>query len=928
MKTLRNALQECLKGVFTLAFTIKYNWFYILLSVLAPLAIYMMGAGREIIALLFKGPQWMLNTLFLVLSLLLMSLTSWLIPSLAVYPITLFGKVAARLPYSNRTAYFRHLMNRYSTGSNNPINDGQSQIPAKYLAMLPWTMVCATLIQFGMLDNSMSSSIAVFLACNLLLFSLLAAVDGLVYRKSKRYWFFTVVAAVLAVIMIWCKYQSFQCPGKVKPDGFFRTGTLKVNLIYLLSMVATFRLLSKSDKFYRHAGKGDEEVRRKLVLNNLVHGAVFVITLSALLILTHLALVVKLPAVSSLTVLLLCLNFYMLLVDYLFTAQWVMAEKLKALYGQQNGPGSKAPVALVYKLAVSVLFAAFILLVLFNNTNRYTHTLAKKGPQGESLEAYFEKWRAEKRSNMPDTSKPMNVYLISGQGGGSRAAVYILAVLREIEGRQDRELYNQTFSISTISGSSAGIGQYIGQHENPELQSFIKTDTTTRSLCQLRQAYSYNFFNSNLLGLLFYDRIPACIKDLFYTPQSATYGTFNRNYIQEKEELNQLVNFTDSLTGNRSFPYAFFRNNIQDLYRPEAHYATPLVFFNTTVLNRGQKGIFAPIEDKDLFCNNIDLLDSLHPVSFHFAEISSQSFPLLNNFSSFRNCYLGDGGIYENSGSSTTLQIYKHLRRYCNQKNYKVRFIVLSVLNSSDNREKDTCAPPPGMPRPDSKSILGLLVEAISKVPFDGHQADAMAALNHEIAMNNRFSEDSTIRDFSFDIMPQEQFALSRVFSATTLDNFISQDNLDKSLAGYSQQRKSLDSLDKLPPLQTGSINRPLLFAGVRIERLYTQYRNKADKEWVKRLLNTPQIKNMVGVIPPIDWVPAAKYKNEIRYFDARDRAAAQQLKDAISAAVNVDFKLVYVANPTLQSKTPKGQLELWINQSASTDDTSAFPAH
>ncbi|MFA6150198.1 MAG: hypothetical protein WC716_02680 [Chitinophagaceae bacterium] len=885
-------------------YTIKYNWFYILLSVLAPLVIYKMGAGREIIALLFDKNDLFLNTLFLILSLGLMSATIWLIPSLSIYIIRLYQKLFGKGIPVSRADFFEYLIKLYSSGNANPMTNGYRQIPAKYLAMLPWTMVCSTLIQFSIKNDAINSSILFFLALNCAFLSSMIWIDGLrEKKKAMRNWssgFFMLAAGfiVFSLFKDWSKGDA--------PDPGFEPGTtgtvVLIYAAYILSMFATFYGLTKGDLWYQNlvARNIPAEIKKSLRFNNQLHALLLFVSLGSLIILTVLALRVQLPSVSSLTVLLLCLNFYMLIVDSFFTSQWVMSEKLNST-GSNHTP-------LGYRILIGALCAIFAGLALFNNTNDYKHTLPHlPSSKTVTLETYFENWYKAKLTNMKDTSKPMNVYMISGQGGGSRAAVYMLAVLRDIEKSRDKELYNQTFSISSISGSSAGIGQYIAQHQNDSLQNYLKNDTSGRSLEQLKLAYSYNFFNSNLLGLLFYDRIPACIKKAVYPTKSNTYACFNRNYIQEKEELRQLNNFTDSLVNNRNDSvYAFLQNNIQDLYHRNKPYSTPLVFFNTTILNKGKKGVFSPVADESLFCNNIDLLRDDYPVSFHFAEISSQSFPLLNNFSSFQQYYLGDGGIYENSGTSTTLQLYRRLKKYCNRNNYSVRFILINVINASSDCDSTAAQEPEGEDDHDTKSILSLLLDVVSKVPFDGHEGDAMASVIQEIKMNNYYAADSGIKDYAGNIQPAEQFALSRVFSRNTLNNFISQEKLDISLDAYSKVRKYWDDMDNPAPLGLSGIK--------RIYRVYTQYRNKADKEDIKALLSKKEIEDMIVSIPPIDLVETGNYTNEIRYFHPEDQADAEKLKVVLANITKTEFRLVYVSNKDLADKTPKGQLELWIS--------------
>lgn len=910
MKHSINSIYRNLVGIIlTVFYTLKYNWFYILLSVLAPLAIYQMGAGREVISLLFDSPGLFWNTLGLMLALALMSTTIWLIPSLSVYIIAAYARLSAGVAVKDsKLSFFKHLISLYGSSSANPINGGHNQVPARYMGMLPWTMVCATLLQFSVGNENVSGSVLVFLSLNTLLFCLLVFIDG--RRAGKRHFYYWALGFAIAAI-ICLVLECGRCDMNLQA-GLTGAEVLCLVSMYVVAMIITFLLLTRGDKMYQRAVAGDiNNLGTLLKRNNRTHAVLFIITFGTLIVFTYLALHLALPAVSSLTVLLLCLNFYMLLVDSLFTAQAVMTARLDTLVAS----GNKA-VVVSYKILVGLLFCGSIWLVFFKNTNNYKHKLAaNKTMQSDSLESYFEKWRRHKIEFMPDSTKTMNVYLVSGQGGGSRAAVYILAVLHEIEARKDQELYKQTFSISTISGSSAGIGQYISQHKNKDLSDRLKEDTSAMPFSRIKEVYVYNFFNSNLLGLLFYDRIPVCIKNMMYPTKCATYASFNRNYIQEREERMQLINFTQSFLPGDTNSYLFLQSNIQDLYQPQDSFNTPLVFFNTTVMNRGMKGIFSPLcNTRNLFINNMDLLEDDKPVSFHFAELASQSFPLLNNFSRYGENYFGDGGLYENSGTSTTLQLYKRLRKYCDKRKYKVRFVLLNILNASSDKPKNACGlkvvAPPEKEIGDESHIIGLLLGALAKIPFEGHETDARLSVVNEVAVNNLYVTDTTVQDFEFSIQPDEQFALTRVFSPVTLDSFINQAKLDRDLARYTYQRKRWDTIDN--PLAVRTTGKEGLAEKIRIYRVYTQYRRDEDREAVKALLG--KVKDMVLSLPPIDLVATAKYGNEIRFFHNEDRPLAEALQSRLNTGSGPKFKTLYVDNPVLAGKTPRGQLELWID--------------
>jgi hypothetical protein len=904
MKVILKNLPKGIINVLTIVFyTLKYNWFYILLAILAPLAIYAMGAGREIVSLLFDGEKVLLNNCALALTLFGMSMTIWLVPSLSIYPILLYSSLTLKTKRLNVIEYYKHMINRYSVGDWEENKSQHNQVPAKYLAMLPWAMLCSTLIQFNLKNSSLNTSLWIFIGLVVLLFSLLAAWDGyLLQKRNLLIWGLVATVASVACLI----YNFISCGG----DDLWQVESCKSVVICAISlflMFLVFRGLTRGDEEYRKVQKGSfKQQRLRLSINNVLHLVIFVLNVAALLMLTYLAIHANLVYTSTITILLLCFNFYILAFDFVITSQVVLIALM------EKYAGTKPKVVNGYKLLTGALFIGFLFFIFSTNTNKYNHKIPSKDIENEqNLENYFDNWYSNKKQNMPNSAMPMNVYLISGQGGGSRAAIFFLAVLHRIEKSRDKELYQQTFSISTISGSSAGLGQYIAIHQNERLIDSINSKKTDTTFKNLKNIYHFNYFNSNMLGLLFYDRIPIWLKNLMHTPKSNTYSCFNRNYIQELEEQKQLKIFTKSMIGENDIKYEFLQNNILDLYKHNNNpYSTPLVFFNTTVLNQGRKGIFSPLEDEDLIGNDIDLLQCNKPVSFHFAELSSQSFPLLNNFSSLDSNYFGDGGIYENSGTSTTLQIYKRLRRHCNGKGYKVRFIMLNLLNGVDKTATTACEKKPTTDsRHDNKSIVSLLTTTLASMPFNGHENDAKIQLTKEATINNRFLGRKAIKDSSINIQPYDAFALSRVFTQKSLNKFIDSSTIDSYLENYSKYRQWVDVTDHLVAAQQGKASKatPIIY------RLYTQYRNPNDREKVKEILLG--IADYVVSIPPIELVSKATYTNEIRYFHDSEKNQAEALKNMlVKQNKGLILKVSHVTDPQLSAKTPAGQMELWID--------------
>jgi len=96
----------------------------------------------------------------------------------------------------------------------------------------------------------------------------------------------------------------------------------------------------------------------------------------------------------------------------------------------------------------------------------------------------------------------------------------------------------------------------------------------------------------------------------------------------------------------------------------------------------------------------------------------SQAFPVINAYNYLDGAgRLIDGGIYENSGTATTLEIYETLRRHVEAKqdtSYAVRFICINIVNTNMDAAKDAIRYRPA-------SVLNTLTAAFQS-PFGGHE--------------------------------------------------------------------------------------------------------------------------------------------------------------------------------------------------------------
>jgi hypothetical protein len=170
---------------------------------------------------------------------------------------------------------------------------------------------------------------------------------------------------------------------------------------------------------------------------------------------------------------------------------------------------------------------------------------------------------------------------------------------------------------------------------------------------------------------------------------------------------------------------------------------------NTTIVNFGTRGVFSPVKmdsfsiARDLYgefkndrCNGGDNLPTVACVN------QSQAFPILSAYN-YMSCIgrMGDGGISENSGCATTLELYQALRQYCDKDTAKkhIKIICLNITNGSlDSPFKASY----------KKASIFNTVAAAANSPFDGSETYAYKNLERQIKYINK---GDTVTNLSLD---------------------------------------------------------------------------------------------------------------------------------------------------------------------------------
>lgn len=747
---------DYLEGIFD---TLKDNGFFILLAVLFPVLLYKFGAGQEII-LDLTSQQRNNTNFFVVASFLFLELCIWCVPTLSIHIFIWLTRISEnrKLPILDK------LLDLYNAKPKSNQIKKIFQVPVRYIAVLPWIIfICSMANVFY--EKKVMIIIIIFLIgtikCLDCYTSAITKSFDTTFLQLKKYWEIIFLLLVLIV-----EYVIFLLNKNSQYDSVI----FSANIIGVLLSYVFFLVKENSEDF----PDGD---RRKMLMIHLKTFYMHILLLS-IAIGTMFYYFIKqvngtLYEVSPITIATMIMGFYILIIELLITSQILLTNL--TMYGF----GDRRLRFRIYRLLI-FCFSFLWIFLIFRSTNPHAITKTQVKEQEKSfirqdLYTHFSQWyQSSERSKQGDS---LEVYMVSGQGGGSRAGYWFMSSMFELN-TFHTDFYNNLYSISTVSGSSSGAEMFLASKEYYK----IRDPKCQRELANA--IYRRNYLSGALYGLLIGDFLESITGRLGMSER-------DRNYYFQQEELaafeDAMRRIDKSKEHRGSSVKDFFNRDFMYHYnQQDKKYKMPLFFINSTIVENGKKAVFSPVElntpihtinykgqnDYALLTYFEDAYGIFRKCDWSFNKElpmsacvnTSQSFPLINAYSYLHGVgRLADGGLFENSGTSTTVEIYSALKKYVSRNKLPVKFTLITILNGEIDDEQAV----------DFKraSILNTLT-VISKNPFTGHELMALKQLHKQVVILNEDHNDKL-----FTIKPTGKYNLSRILSERTLKKM--SDDLD-----------------------------------------------------------------------------------------------------------------------------------------------------
>jgi hypothetical protein len=295
-------------------------------------------------------------------------------------------------------------------------------------------------------------------------------------------------------------------------------------------------------------------------------------------------------------------------------------------------------------LAGTVLAASVLMALLVNNRFHDVRTLRITEPNTTtSLDRYFKLWLLQRRNEIDSctqNNEKYPVFLANTYGGGIRAAAWTsmqMAYLDSVMSTSSRRPFQHyVFSYSGASGGTIGAAVLCAfRHKS--------IDPQTYSIYKLKELYRHDFLTPVLIGLQG--------RDIFFSTTGISSS-------KDRAALQETV-WEDHLQ-EMGIPFNQPYNSLWDTL--ENNFEVPLLLSNTYNINLGLKGIVSPVKLKQrdfpgtIFVSELGKDQTLRLSTGAFL---SARFPFLSPAGRFENNYhFIDGGLKENSGAETSLEVY------------------------------------------------------------------------------------------------------------------------------------------------------------------------------------------------------------------------------------------------------------------------------
>ncbi len=399
---------------------------------------------------------------------------------------------------------------------------------------------------------------------------------------------------------------------------------------------------------------------------------------------------------------------------------------------------------------VTAVLVLLGLIIYLNNQPFNTHlhevhyaTAPSLPLERQALPDHFEAWLSHRQKKMRQKD-PYPIFMVVGEGGGSRAGLWMSHLLASIQDSTDGAFTEHMYAMSTVSGSTTGAGTFI---------YFLKNNYGNLGQ-RSRIMFQTNYLSSSLAHLMGQDALKSIIPGIYrerdgrHRDRAAqlekewTIGAWNALHGHDGYDLRPTADSSMQL------PFTSFWQAYDGQYDLEM----PLLFANTTRVETGRPAAVSAVRLHSAD-PAFDILSHLEKDDHHLSLITgmhlSSRFPIINAMGKIDGLgHFVDGGYYDNSGASTMNHILAELSRYAFTDTFEINLIL--VRNQK-----------PGMPSTKNQlQITGPLVTLLNT--RSGHSYQAVETLLNQFSASQVFTFDLQHDQTHCDVLPLARFLSAR----------------------------------------------------------------------------------------------------------------------------------------------------------------------
>jgi hypothetical protein len=274
----------------------------------------------------------------------------------------------------------------------------------------------------------------------------------------------------------------------------------------------------------------------------------------------------------------------------------------------------------------------------------------------QSLDQYFKAWFKDLAGQQASTARPIPVFIVSTEGGGLRAAYWTAMALAQLEddtANNPLPFSRHVIAISGVSGGSVGAALF-----DASVASRLGSGVSSSRRLEMDSMLDQDFLSDTLGAMLFPDLLQRFLPLPILNDRAVALDqSFERAWRNAHSE--------DSMRLQESF---------HGLWQKDP-FRVPLLFFNSTVVETGQRAINTPIatltQDADpAFTDTLSVgrligtelpLSTAALLSARFTYVSPAALIDTHGQHDPNWIRLVDGGYFDNSGAVTAQEIARVL---------------------------------------------------------------------------------------------------------------------------------------------------------------------------------------------------------------------------------------------------------------------------